>query len=356
MAGIHSLAPCITCHSWNGDKTQVALCPNNNEVHIYKKEGSSLKQIAVLKEHTETVTSIDWGKNKNRILTSSQDRNAYVWNFLNGQWKPTLVILRITRAATFVKWSNNEEKFAVCSSSKIVSICYFEEENDWWVSKHIKKHKSTVLSVAWHPNNIFVATTSSDFKTRVFSAIIKGIDQRPQNTPFGARVPFGALLAEYPASSWVHCCDWSPSGNQLAFVAHDSTVQIADITTKQVAKVSTSNLPFRSCMFLNEGNLIAAGYDCNVSLFSGGNGSWKFVKNLDEGKSGAGPAATGTRAKFAMWNNKVDRGSTTNETKLNTKHQNSISYIRVSQGDAGAVREFTTTATDGKLVFWKSPA
>ena len=40
-----------------------------------------------------------------------------------------------------------------------------------WVSKLIKKkHDSTVLSVAWHPSNVLVATTSSDFKCRVFTA------------------------------------------------------------------------------------------------------------------------------------------------------------------------------------------
>jgi hypothetical protein len=41
----------------------------------------------------------------------------------------------------------------------------------WWVSKLIKKkHDSTVLSVSWHPSNVLIATTSSDFKCRVFTA------------------------------------------------------------------------------------------------------------------------------------------------------------------------------------------
>ena len=29
----------ITCHAWNRDRTQIALSPNNHEVHIYKKNG-----------------------------------------------------------------------------------------------------------------------------------------------------------------------------------------------------------------------------------------------------------------------------------------------------------------------------
>jgi len=61
------------------------------------------------------------------------------------RWKPTLVILRINRAATCVRWSPFENKFAVGSGARLVSVCYFEKDNDWWVSKHIKKpFKSTV--------------------------------------------------------------------------------------------------------------------------------------------------------------------------------------------------------------------
>lgn len=84
----------------------------------------------------------------NQLVTCAEDRNAYVWNIdsKTGQWKPTLVILRINRAATCIKWSPNEDKFAVGSGSRLISICYFDEENDWWVSKHIKKPiRSTVL-------------------------------------------------------------------------------------------------------------------------------------------------------------------------------------------------------------------
>jgi WD40 repeat protein len=68
-------------------------------------------------------------------------------------------------------------KFAVASGAKSVPICYFEQKNDWWVSKVIKKHKSTVLSVAWSPNSAFVVTGSCDRKVRVFSTHIAGVDK-----------------------------------------------------------------------------------------------------------------------------------------------------------------------------------
>ncbi|MED6245613.1 Actin- protein 2/3 complex subunit 1B-B [Ataeniobius toweri] len=158
----------ISCHAWNKDRTQIALCPNNHEVHIFKKDGTKWTKIHELKEHNGQVTGIDWAPDSNRIVTCGADRNAYVWTLKEGTWKPTLVILRINRAARCVKWSPKENKFAVGSGSRLISICYFEQENDWWVCKHIKKPiRSTILSLDWHPNNVLLAAGSCDFKCRL---------------------------------------------------------------------------------------------------------------------------------------------------------------------------------------------
>ncbi|KAJ2877901.1 ARP2/3 actin-organizing complex subunit Sop2, partial [Coemansia aciculifera] len=168
---------CVTAHAFNHDKSQVAVCPNSNEVHIYARNGTQWTPIHVLKEHDLLVTSVDWAPRTNRIVTCSQDKNAYVWTLdeSTNVWKPTLVHLRINRAATQARWSPMEDKFAVASGDKCVAICYFGEDNDWWVSKHIKKPiASTVLCVDWHPNNVLIACGGTDMKARVFSAYIKG--------------------------------------------------------------------------------------------------------------------------------------------------------------------------------------
>ena len=84
------------------------------------------------------------------------------------------MILRINRAATFLKWSPLESKFAVGSGAQLISIYYFESENAWWVSKHIKKPiRSTVLSLDWHPNNILLAVGSCDFNEECFLPTLK---------------------------------------------------------------------------------------------------------------------------------------------------------------------------------------
>ena len=62
---------------------------------------------------------------------------------------------------------------------RTIAVCSFDEENNWWVSKHVKKPlRSTVLSIDWHPNNVLIAAGAADAKAYVFSAFIKGVDAK----------------------------------------------------------------------------------------------------------------------------------------------------------------------------------
>lgn len=196
------------------------------------------------------------------------DRNALVWEPSPSGWKPTLVLLRINRAATCVRWSPSESKFAVGSGARVISVCYFEEENDWWVSKHIKKPiRSTITTLAWHPNSVLLAAGSTDSHARVFSGFVKGIDPRPESTVWGERLPFNTVCGEYLNSSagWIHGVAFSPSGDALAFAAHDSSITVVypnglDQPPKAVVSVSMQLLPFASLIWSGEDEIIAAGY------------------------------------------------------------------------------------------------
>uniref|UniRef100_A0A3Q3WCV7 Uncharacterized protein n=1 Tax=Mola mola TaxID=94237 RepID=A0A3Q3WCV7_MOLML len=202
----------LSCHTCNKDRTQIAVSPNNNVVNIYEKKGKGWVKIHELTEHSGRITGIDWAPESNRIVTCASDRNAYVWTLKDGVWKPTLVLVRINRAATCVKWSPLENKFALGSGARLISVCYFEKENDWWLSKHIKKSvRSTVLSLDWHPNNILLAAGSADLHCRVFSAYIKDIEDKPGPTAWGAKMPFGEMLLEHKdCGGWVHSVSFSP--------------------------------------------------------------------------------------------------------------------------------------------------
>ena len=237
MTTVHSFgASPISCHAWAGDRQQLALSHNSKDVTLYSagRGGAGWTKTAVLDQHDLRVTGIDWAPKTNRIVTCSSDRNAYVWvQEPDGQWKYTLVLLRINRAATCVRWSPLENKFAVGSGARIISVCYYDGENDWWVAKHIKKPlRSTITSLDWHPNNVLLAAGSTDYKVRIFSAYIRDLEAKPSGTVWGAKMPFAQLMAEFSSSEsgggWVHSVSFSPDGSMVAWVAHDSSIAVAE--------------------------------------------------------------------------------------------------------------------------------
>ncbi|TPX31000.1 hypothetical protein SmJEL517_g05557 [Synchytrium microbalum] len=343
----------ITCHAWNKDRSMVAISPNNHEVHIYKKSGSTFTVAHVLNEHDKLVTSIDWAPNSNRIVTCSQDRNAYVWTWDGSLWKPTLVLLRINRAATFVRWSPFENKFAVASGARCISVCYFEEDNDWWVSKHIKKPiRSTVLSLDWHPENILLVSGSADMTARVFSAFIKGTDTKASSPVWGEKLPFGTVCAEYSngPGGWVHGVAFAPSGNFIGWVGHDSSLSLASPAWGPApVTIKTSTLPLMSMIFTSENTIVAAGHDCTPYLFANQNNKWVLVDKMDRGqkKSTTGDNAM---AKFKQMDSKAQAGQ--GDTELTTNHQNTITSVRAYAGPSGSVTRFSTSGVDGKLAVW----
>jgi len=349
----------ITCFAYNKDRTQLALSPNNNEIHIYTKKAGEWTVGAILSEHDKLVTGVDWAPNSNRIVSCSQDRNAYVWTFDGAekdpkkQWKPTLVILRISRAATQVKWSPKEDKFAVSSGHRCISVCYFEQDNDWWVSKHIRKPiRSTVLSVDWHPNNVLIACGCADFKARVFSGYIKGVDDKPPGTSWGSKMPFGECLGEYGtggSGGWVHDAKFSPDGESMAYVGHDSTFSVVTGGQEPVT-LTLPSLPYVCVEWLTPNSVVAAGHDCQPVLFNINGASTSLVKSLDAAKKVENKGGNSALDKFR---NMDSRGQAENtDTNLPSIHQNAISSMAMLSGSRGKVDAFVTAGVDGKLTTW----
>ena len=120
------------------------------------------------------------------------------------------------------------KKFAVASSSKQVMICWFDAVNNMWISKAVsKKAKSAVVALAWHPNSQILASASTDYRCRVLCAFLDGVDVSPDAAQFGVLPPFGDQIIDFEVTrSWINDVAWSPSGLQLAFVAHDGLLHV----------------------------------------------------------------------------------------------------------------------------------
>ncbi|KAI2788515.1 Actin-related protein 2/3 complex subunit 1 [Penicillium oxalicum] len=327
----------IADHSFSSDRQTLAVARDNN-VELYQSSGSKFTLSDELKGHDKTVTSVDIAPNSGHIVTCSQDRNAYVWEKTASGWKPTLVLLRINRAATFVRWSPSEQKFAVGSGARVIAVCYFEEENDWWISKHLKKPiRSTITTLAWHPNSVLLAAGSTDSHARVFSSFIKGIDQRPEPSAWGERLPFNTICGEFlnDTAGWIHGVSFSPSASRA------------------MLNISTRLLPLNSLIWNGENEIIAAGHDCEPFRFQGDENGWQLTGSLE--KQG-GTGATGAREESAlnMFRQMDLKGQSSVDTKLKSTHQNTVNTIRVFEESNGQVSSFSTSGVDGRVVIWST--
>jgi len=386
------------------------VCLNSNDATIFSRLPNGLwKPEETLAEHDKLITSIDWAASTNRIVTCSQDRNAYVWQQVADPqnanalvWKPTLVLLRINRAATTVRWSPKEDKFAVASGARAIAVCSFDADNDWWVSKLLKKPiRSTVLSIDWHPNNVLLAAGSADAKARVFSAYIKEVDKKPGPNVWGDKFPFNTVCGEYasPAGGWVHSVGFSPSGDILAFASHDSTVTVVYPGAPAVLTIKSNTLPYVTLTWTSEDSLVAAGHDCQPVLFSGSAHGWTASGSLDDITGGASArssilsaqltgAGAASRSGVGRLNNAAfnrfreadSRGTASassapgtpfspggpnlagglmggatggGASELLTVHQNTITSVRPYEvGPNGTVTKVSTSGVDGRLVLW----
>ncbi|KAL7113264.1 hypothetical protein ACP275_04G051600 [Erythranthe tilingii] len=360
---VHQFAQCITSHAWSPDHSMIAFCPNNNEVHIYKLMEGKWEKIHVLHKHDQIVSGIDWSTSSNRIVTVSHDRNSYVWSQEAAEWVPTLVILRLNRAALCVQWSPKENKFAVGSGAKTVCICYYEQENNWWVSKLIRKrHDSSVTSVAWHPNNILLATTSTDGKCRVFATFIKGVDTK-NAAGSSTDSKFGEQIMQLDLSlSWTFGMKWSPSGNTLAYVGHNSMIYFVDDVgpSPSAQSVAFRDLPLRDVLFISERMLIGGGFDCNPMVFvADERGLWSFLRFLDERKpSSSAKYSSQLSEKFGKLysQSKYSTNDTngTPRTRGGGAHENCItSVMPLKKADDATITSFSTSGLDGKIVIWE---
>ena len=375
----HRIESALSAHAWNKDKSLLAACPNANYVAIFKNPHpqdqpqttnqnapKQWEKVALLKEHDALVTDIAWAPNSNKIVTTSQDRNAYVWTLNEThEWKPELVILRITAAATCVRWSPDELKFAVGSGANVVPICYYESENNFWVSKMIKDHESTILSVKWHPTAPIVATASTDMRCRVVSAFFKNLDKKDAETPWGAPAKFGTILYVFEAQSWVKDVAFSCAGDVLAMAVHNSTLTFVDIAAAaagnsgETQTLRLSCLPLSQILFLPDGALVGSGHTMDPVLFCRGSSGWGEAGRLQASKEAAKEEG-GIAATRKMFQSQVATGtglstgvSSGDAATLGTVHQFPTLGLSLFGGLLGGKEcEFTTTALDGKIVGW----
>jgi len=58
---------------------------------------------------------------------------------------------------------------------------------------------------------------------------------------------------------WIHSVAFSPCGNKICWVAHNSSICVVDATKgNAVVRLYTEHLPFLSCIWIGSNNIVAA--------------------------------------------------------------------------------------------------
>jgi actin related protein 2/3 complex subunit 1A/1B len=251
----------------------------------------------------------------------------------------------------------------VGSGAKAVPVCYYEEANNFWVSKMIKEHASTVCAVAWHPSAPVVATASTDFRCRVFSAFLKNLDPKDSTTPWGPAAKFGTLLYTFEAHGWVLDVAFSADGGTLALCAQNSSVSFIDVAAAASGSATAaqtlrlSELPLTKLLFLADGTLVGAGHCFSPLVFRRANGVWLLPGKLLPSKS-LQKEESGISATRRMFQSHASTGRTESadtSAALETVHQFPVCGLQhFNSTIAGSPAEFTSSALDGKIVGWSS--
>jgi len=263
--------------------------------------------------------------------------------------------LRLTRGCTCVKWSPKEDKFAVGSAALAISICYWDADGNWWVSRLIKGLESTSLCLSWHPNNFLLAIGGTDRKVTVYSAFVKNVDNSKEasgGTVFGKFSPkeaVGCVMATFPSSGWIAGIAFSPSGQQCAWVTRSSTIEFLSCATTdhRTQTLKLKGLPLTTLFWPNEQTVLAGGHDCTPVLFQGNPGAWQFVRDVDQGDQKQQATNANPKAVFEKKSNLGLDGGEENDTTLATKHQNRIIEILSYSSTA-----FSTVGCDGNQIIW----
>lgn len=389
----------IVALTFNKDRSQCAFSPNNHLIYIYSttaggnaNDALTWKHIHTLEGHQQSVTAIDWHHATNRLLTVGQDRQSFVWiltpynaqtstdtptsvdkSSLAETWVPQIVELdaSVKRGLMCCKWVANEkgDKLYVGSAACNVAVGTFNVNTGWWYGKVIECHKSTVTTLAPHPTNSTVlATGSTDGTVAISSTYVKSVEGKGiEAEKFGTELSRVAL----PGSSWVHSIAWSPSGEQLAVVSHDSRIYILGSSSSESANkgkefvrqttVTLAYLPMKEVQWISNTAIIAAGFDFFPILVQCDNGKWSLKgKWTAERPSAKGTTVVQSQASLArlQFQNESRTGQKAAVELVNSRHKNTINGVwpltHTWDGASAGNALFVTNGMDGLIEFWKA--
>ena len=348
----------ISCVSFNKDFTKVALSKKDNLIYIYSvpnlMKTDTWKLEDKLDSHCQYVSGIDWNAHTNEILSCSHDKTSFVWTYSNKKWTPANVVATTKLGYLCCKWNSRGDKFCEGTSAKHLFIGYYNPDNNWWMARNIKVHKSSVVCCEIDPTSLFVISGSTDLRVYVSSCYIDFIDDKHLNDktkPLAQN--FGDVIHEFRPNCWVNSVTWNPSGTLGFAAAQNATISVINYKDKKTDVIKCKHAPVTLIVPTGENSFLAVCYDRNVLEYEKKGDNWEVKRTIttDQGKKAAGPAVgksvSSALAKFQqMGVQKKENLAVTSKQALHL-HQSIISSLNIKGKDV------ITTDVSGFVKYWK---
>ncbi|KAL0399675.1 UNVERIFIED_CONTAM: Actin-related protein 2/3 complex subunitA [Sesamum radiatum] len=231
-------------------------------------------------------------------------------------------------------WSPDHSMIAFCPNNNELHI-YKLLEGKWEKIHVLQKKTSLLLEVGLR---LFVYATMNK-KTIDITCNHINRWEMPSILYFHQRCRRQQIMQLDLSYSWAFGMRWSPSGNMLAYVGHNSMIYFVDDVgpSPSAQSVAFRDLPLRDVLFISERMAIGVGFDCNPMVFTADRrGLWSFLRFLDEKiTSSSAKSSSQLPGKFGKFYGQSKYGNNdTNETSKThgRAHENCITYWLTSVG------------------------
>lgn len=243
------------------------------------------------------MTALDWHPKTGLLLSCSSDRGIIVWQEepKTKKFLPQLCNIKELKANTDACWSPRGDKFVVGAASGNVFVGSYNSAVGLWIAQTIADkatHDGPVTCVRFDPLcGKGIVSASTDGTVQFMGNFEEEIDGPGGEGIFG-QISEPSSLFKLKCNEWVNTVSFSPSGQEICFATHDSTMHFFTITAEDVKnkkkpskgqKFCYQGQPILSGNFIHEDCYIGSGYDKTPIVFVREGGQWKYKDHLDAG-------------------------------------------------------------------------
>ena len=349
----------ISCVAFNKDFTKVALSKKDNIIYIYSypdlMKTDTWKLEDKLDAHVQYISGLDWNAHTNEILSCSHDKTSFVWTCSNQKWTPSNVVATTKLGYLCCKWNSRGDKFCEGTSAKHLFIGYYNKENNWWMGRNIKVHKSSVVSCEIDPTSLFVISGSTDLRVYISSCYIPDIDDahlNDQTKPLAQE--FGAVIYEFRPNCWLNSVTWNSTGSLGIAAGQNATIAVIDYKEQKTDLIRCKHSPATLIVPNGENSFFAVCYDRNILEYEKKGDKWEIKKTIttsQDQKSGGGQAkgssVSNALEKFQKLGQQKKENLAVTSKQESHLHSCLISSLNIKGKDV------VTTDLAGFVKYWK---